>query len=127
MSTSTKSEHVTPAGDNLFADLGFNTEEAADLQALYEDFKDQGVQFVGVNVRDTAETALAFDRKFGISFPSIMDAQSGGVSLAFQGVVSPQAVPTTLVIDKEGKVASRILGRIDPSILKTLIETVVAE
>ncbi len=101
--------------------------EAPDLQALYEDFKDEGVQFVGVNVRDTAETALAFDRKFGISFPSIMDAQSGAVSLAFQGVVSPQAVPTTLVIDKEGKVSSRILGRIDPSILKTLIETVVAE
>jgi peroxiredoxin len=101
--------------------------EAPDLQALHEQFKDQGVQFVGVNVRDTAETALAFDRKFGISFPSIMDAQSGSVSLAFQGVVSPQAVPTTLVIDKEGKVASRILGRIDPSILKTLIETVVAE
>jgi thiol-disulfide isomerase/thioredoxin len=101
--------------------------EAPDLQALYDDFKDEGVQFVGVNVRDTAETALAFDRKFGISFPSIMDAQSGAVSLAFQGVVSPQAVPTTLVIDKEGKVSSRILGRIDPSILKTLIETVVAE
>jgi thiol-disulfide isomerase/thioredoxin len=101
--------------------------EAPDLQALSEEFQDQGVQFVGVNVRDTAETALAFDRKFDISFPSIIDAQSGAVSLAFQGVVSPQAVPTTLVIDKQGKVASRILGRIDPSILKTLIETVVAE
>ena len=101
--------------------------EAPDLQALHEEFLDQGVQFVGVNVRDTAETALAFDRKFGISFPSIMDAQSGAVSLAFQGVVSPQAVPTTLVIDKEGNVSSRILGRIDPSILRTLIETVVAE
>jgi thiol-disulfide isomerase/thioredoxin len=101
--------------------------EAPDLQALYEEFQDQGVQFVGVNVRDTSETALAFDRKFGISFPSIMDAQTGNVSLAFQGVVSPQAVPTTLVIDKQGKVASRILGRIDPSILRTLIETVVAE
>ena len=101
--------------------------EAPDLQALHEEFQDQGVQFVGVNVRDTAETALAFDRKFGIGFPSIIDAQSGAVSLAFQGVVSPQAVPTTLVIDKQGKVASRILGRIDPSILKTLIETVVAE
>ena len=101
--------------------------EAPDLQALYEEFQDQGVQFVGVNVRDTAETALAFDRKFDIGFPSIIDAQSGAVSLAFQGVVSPQAVPTTLVIDKQGKVASRILGRIDPSILKTLIETVVAE
>ncbi len=101
--------------------------EAPDLQALYEEFQDQGVQFVGVNVRDTSETALAFDRKFDISFPSIMDAQTGNVSLAFQGVVSPQAVPTTLVIDKQGKVASRILGRIDPSILRTLIETVVAE
>ena len=101
--------------------------EAPDLQALSEEFQDQGVQFVGVNVRDTAETALAFDRKFDISFPSIIDAQSGAVSLAFQGVVSPQAVPTTLVIDNQGKVASRILGRIDPSILKTLIETVVAE
>jgi len=101
--------------------------EAPELQALYEEFQDQGVQFVGVNVRDTAETALAFDRKFDIGFPSIIDAQSGAVSLAFQGVVSPQAVPTTLVIDKQGRVASRILGRIDPSILKTLIETVVAE
>ncbi len=101
--------------------------EAPDLQALYEEFQDQGVQFVGVNVRDTSETALAFDRKFDISFPSIMDAQTGNVSLAFQGIVSPQAVPTTLVIDKQGKVASRILGRIDPSILRTLIETVVAE
>jgi thiol-disulfide isomerase/thioredoxin len=101
--------------------------EAEDLQALSEEFADQGVQFVGVNVRDTAETALAFDRNFGITFPSIMDAQSGAVSLAFQGVVSPQAVPTTIVIDKQGKVASRILGRIDASILRTLIKTVVNE
>ena len=99
--------------------------EAPDLAALSEEFADQGVQFVGVNVRDTAETALAFDRNFGITFPSIMDAQSGAVSLAFSGVVSPQAVPTTLVIDREGRVSSRILGRIDKSILRELIETVV--
>lgn len=101
--------------------------EAPDLAALSQEFEDQGVQFVGVNVRDTAETALAFDRRFGINFPSVLDAQSGAVSLAFTGVVSPQAVPTTLVIDKEGKVASRILGRIDASILRTLIESVVNE
>lgn len=101
--------------------------EAPDLAALSQEFEDQGVQFVGVNVRDSAETALAFDRRFGITFPSVLDAQSGEVSLAFTGVVSPQAVPTTLVIDKEGKVASRILGRIDASILRTLIESVVSE
>ncbi len=101
--------------------------EAPDLAALSKEFEDQGVQFVGVNVRDSAETALAFDRRFGITFPSVLDAQSGEGSLAFTGVVSPQAVPTTLVIDKEGKVASRILGRIDASILRTLIESVVSE
>ena len=101
--------------------------EAPDLVALYEEFKPQGVEFVGVNVRDTAATALAFDRNFGIEFPSLMDANSGSVSLAFNGVVSPQAVPTTIVIDKDGKVASRILGRIDPGILRTLIETVLSE
>jgi thiol-disulfide isomerase/thioredoxin len=101
--------------------------EAPDLVALHKEFEDQGVQFVGVNVRDTAQTALAFDRNFGITFPSLMDAKTGSVSLAFSGVVSPQAVPTTLVIDREGKVASRILGRIDPSVLRTLIKTVVAE
>lgn len=98
--------------------------EAPDLAALSEEFAEQGVQFVGVNVRDTAETALAFDRNFGITFPSIIDAQTGGVSLAFSGVVSPQAVPTTLVIDREGRVSARILGRIDKSILRELIETV---
>jgi thiol-disulfide isomerase/thioredoxin len=99
--------------------------EAPDMAALSEEFADQGVQFVGVNVRDTAETALAFDRNFAITYPSIMDAQSGAVSLAFSGVVSPQAVPTTLVIDREGRVSARILGRIDKSILRELIETVV--
>ena len=100
--------------------------EAPDLAALSKEFEED-VQFVGVNVRDTAETALAFDRRFGITFPSVMDAQSGAVSLAFNGVVSPQAVPTTLVIDKSGRVSARILGRIDASILRTLIQTVVAE
>ncbi len=98
--------------------------EASDLAMLSVEFEDS-VQFVGVNVRDTAETALAFDRNFGIEYPSVIDAQSGQVSLAFTGVVSPQAVPTTIVIDRDGKVASRILGRIEASILRTLIQTVV--
>jgi thiol-disulfide isomerase/thioredoxin len=101
--------------------------EAPDLAALSEEFADQKVQFVGVNVRDTTETALAFDRNFGITFPSVIDAQTGSVSLAFTEVVSPQAVPTTLVITRDGKIASRILGRIDKSILRELIQTVVDE
>ncbi|MEO0027601.1 MAG: hypothetical protein RL716_932 [Actinomycetota bacterium] len=99
--------------------------EAPDLVALAKKYPD--AQFVGVNVRDTAETALAFDRNFNITWPSIIDAKTGSVLLAFTGIVTPQAVPTTLVIGKDGKVAARVLGRIDQSILGTLIKTAIEE
>lgn len=101
--------------------------EAKDLVALSKEFAKQHVQFIGVNVRDTASTAKAFERNFGVTYPSIIDNNTGSVVLAFTGIVSPQAVPTTLVIDKHGKVSSRILGRIEKGTLKALIETVVAE
>jgi peroxiredoxin len=101
--------------------------EIKDLVKLQKEFATDGVQFVGVNVRDTAETAMAFDRNFKVNFPSVMDNDTGAVVLAFTGVVTPQAVPTTLVIDKNGKVASRILGRIEPGTLRTLIQTAVGK
>lgn len=99
--------------------------EAPDLVALAEENKD--VQFVGVNVRDSAATTIAFDKKFGITWPSIIDSKTGSVVLAFTGIVTPQAVPTTLVIAKDGRVSARILGRIDKSILGTLIKTAAKE
>lgn len=101
--------------------------EAKDLEAMYKEFLPNKVQFVGVNVRDTAGTAQAFERAFGVTYPSIIDNNSGSVVLAFTGVVSPQAVPTTLVIDRQGRVAARVLGRMQPSILKAMIQRVVSE
>jgi thiol-disulfide isomerase/thioredoxin len=101
--------------------------EAPDLVAVNNMFVGKNVQFVGVNVRDTAETARAFDRNFSVTWPSIIDAQSGSAVLAFTGVVTPQAVPTTLVIDKQGRVAARVLGQIEKSTLKALIQRVVDE
>jgi peroxiredoxin len=101
--------------------------EAKDLQEIYEEFEAQGVQMLGVNVRDTAPTILAFARKFGWTFPSVVDAQSGDVMLAYTGIVTPQAVPTTLVLDSEGRVSARILGRFEPGILKALIKTALKE
>jgi hypothetical protein len=56
-----------------------------------------------------------------------MDATSGEVVLAFTGIVTPQAVPTTLVVDRSGKVTARVLGRIDRSILNTLIKSAIEE
>jgi thiol-disulfide isomerase/thioredoxin len=96
--------------------------EAPDLLAISKQF--DKVQFVGVNVRDSAATAAAFNRNFKLTWPSIIDSATGSVALAFTGIVTPAAVPTTLIIDKQGRVSARVLGRIDKSILTTLIQTV---
>jgi thiol-disulfide isomerase/thioredoxin len=101
--------------------------EMPELIELQTEFLPEGVQFIGVNVRDSAETSLAFARRIDMNFPSVMDAKTGSVVLGFTGVVTPQAVPTTLVIDAEGNVSARVLGRIDKGILTTLVKTVIEE
>ncbi len=102
--------------------------EAKDLKAVSEQYTD--VPFLGVNIFDTADQAITFEKEHGISYPSIIDAQTNSVQLAFagQGAVAPNAVPTTLIMDRDGRVAGRISGLIkDPSILTAMIDTVVAE
>ena len=100
--------------------------EAPILEVLHQDFKDQGVQFFGVNLRDEKATAEAFDKTFNLTYPSF-DDKNGGVLLAVSGLVPPGAVPTTLVLDKQGRVASRVLGEIQKGTLKALITAAVAE
>lgn len=100
--------------------------EAPSLEGLYQDFKGQGVQFYGVNLRDEKATAEAFDKTFNLTYPSFAD-KDGGVLLAVSGLVPPGAVPTTLVLDKQGRVASRVLGEIQKGTLKALITSAVAE
>lgn len=101
--------------------------EVPELIELAEKYASQKVQFIGVNVRDSAATAAAFERKFKLTYPSIVDTENGSVLLAFTGVVTPQSVPTTLVIGRDGKVTARVLGRIDMSILDSLIKTAATE
>ena len=102
--------------------------EAPDLVDLAAQYPD--VPFLGVNTQDGADNAAGFESKYGIEYPSILDVSDASVQLAFAtaGAVAPNAVPTTLVIDREGRVAARISGRIAaPSILSTMIDTVLAE
>ncbi|SEB47895.1 Thiol-disulfide isomerase or thioredoxin [Paramicrobacterium humi] len=102
--------------------------EAPILEKLYDKYSSEGVAFVGVNLRDQAGTAAAFNKTYGVSYSSIMDADSGAVKLAFSGTVPPNSVPTTIVLDKQGRVASRVLGAVqDTSILGTLIGDTLAE
>lgn len=101
-------------------------EEAPDLVALHDEFRPQGVQFYGVNIRDGQENAKAFERNFEIPYPSFNDSD-GGVLLSMTSYVPPQAVPTTIVLDKEGRVSARILGLADKGTLSALIDSALAE
>ena len=102
--------------------------EAPDLEALHQEFLDEGVVFIGVNILDQAPTALAFAEEFGVTYPSIMDTNDGSVRLAFSGQVAPHAVPTTVVLDQQGRVAARISGLLtEPDVLAALIRDVQAE
>jgi peroxiredoxin len=95
--------------------------EAADLEKVHAQFAGKDVVFLGVNVRDGADTAKTFNSTFGVTYPSVTDLD-GKVQLAFSSSVAPNAVPTTLVLDKKGRVAARVLGRLaSDSILATLI------
>lgn len=102
--------------------------EAPDLEALAQEFADEGVSFLGVNIYDQAPTALSFAKEFGVTYPSILDVNDGQVRLAFAGQVAPNAVPTTIVIDREGRVAARIAGLVsEPSVLRSMIADTLAE
>lgn len=101
--------------------------EAPDLEALSQKYASQGVSFLGVNLYDSASTAASFEKDKGVTYPSVLDRDTGSVLLAFSKTVPPKATPTTLVIDKQGRVAARILGAIpDKSILDSLISDAVA-
>jgi len=102
--------------------------EAADLEAVYQEFRDHDVVFIGVNIMDQAPTALTFATEFGVTYPSLLDANDGAVRLAFSGAIAPNAVPTTLVLDKDARVAGRISGLLsDPEVLIGMIESVLEE
>jgi peroxiredoxin len=102
--------------------------EAPDLEKLFNQFDGKGATFLGVNIRDQAATAASFAKSWGVTFPSVIDTNNGNLLLAFAGTVAPNAVPTTLVIDKKGRVAARILGQVDsPSTLKAIISDTIAE
>ena len=102
--------------------------EAPILEEVSQSFAGEPVSFVGVNVRDQAGTAASFEENYGVTYPSILDVEPGTAQLAFAGDVPPAAVPTTIVLDQEGRVAARVLGQLtEASILESIIDSILAE
>ena len=97
--------------------------EAPDLQAASVETKDVA-QFVGITSKDyDPAPAEAFVRSFKISYPSIYDP-TGKVLLAFAGELPPSAIPSTMIIDRQGRLAVRVLSEVSKITLVDMINDV---
>ncbi|MGN6330360.1 MAG: TlpA family protein disulfide reductase [Motilibacteraceae bacterium] len=93
--------------------------EAPALQRVHRATQDAGVEFVGINVKDSADPARAYARRFGLTYPSIEDS-SGRAQLALRGVM-PGAIPSTIVIDAQGRLAASAFGGVTEVALRQMI------
>jgi thiol-disulfide isomerase/thioredoxin len=100
--------------------------EAPVLQSVYEQTRADGVAFVGVNTRDNRTAAQTFEAEYDITYPSVFDP-SGTSLLAFRDTVPPAAIPSTVVIDRRGSVAARLIGEVSERSLLAVVDEVSGE
>jgi len=85
---------------------------------------DKPVRFMGVNYRDGVETATAFLAANKITYPSLRD-DGGATLLALRGKAN--TTPTTLVLDRRGRLAARVSGPVTAATLSGLVNDVLGE
>ena len=100
--------------------------EMPHLQQVWSQLSTAGspVQFMGVNYRDGAETANAFVRANKVTYPSLQD-DGGRTLLALRGKAN--TTPTTLVLDRRGRIAARVSGPVSAATLTGLVKDVLGE
>ena len=100
--------------------------ETPEFQDVYAEVRDRGVAFLGLNVKETSEQfARAFVDRFGIQFPSLYDPR-GEVALAFRGYPA-NAIPSTIVLDPDGRVAAVYTGTVSKADLHDVIDQILGE
>ncbi|KRB36447.1 TlpA family protein disulfide reductase [Microbacterium sp. Root180] len=102
--------------------------EAPLLEEVNQSFAADDVAFLGVNLYDGAEASQAFAETYGVGYPSALASVDGSIKLAFAGQTPLNAVPVTLVLDREGRVAARVIGQLsETTILETLVNDALGE
>ena len=96
--------------------------EAPMLAQASRDLAGKGVVFLGIDSRDPSkDAAKAFVRRFDIPYASLYD-QQGETLLAFRGTLTPNSVPSTVVVDPQGRVAGSVLGNLSRTTLDDLVD-----
>jgi len=99
--------------------------ETPEFQEVYAEVQDEGVQFLGLNVKDTEQQATAFVDSKAITFPSLYDRR-GEVALAFRDYPAT-AIPSTIMLDAEGRVAAVYTGAVLQDDLRTVLSQLLEE
>ena len=99
--------------------------ETPEFQEVYTEVADSGVQFLGLNVKDQEQFAEAFVDSKGITFPSLFDPK-GEVALAFRDYPA-SAIPSTIVLDRESRVAAVYTGEVRQDDLRTVLAELTGE
>ncbi|KNB50011.1 TlpA family protein disulfide reductase [Streptomyces caatingaensis] len=102
--------------------------EAKGFGKVAREYKAKGVEFVGLNTRDpNPAPAKAFERENDVPYPSLFDS-AGNLILRFpKGSLNPQAIPSTVFIDREGKIAARAIKPMSEDELRETLDPLVAE
>lgn len=100
--------------------------EAPDLARVARETESKGVTFLGIDVRDDKASAKAFTRHYAIPYQSLFDP-NGSQLVKFSSIIPINAVPSTVVVDRSGRVAARVVGRVNYKTLSGLVQDVLAE
>ncbi|MEU6002542.1 MULTISPECIES: TlpA disulfide reductase family protein [unclassified Streptomyces] len=102
--------------------------EAPNFAKVSKDTADKGVQFIGINTRDPQkDPALAFEKEWKISYPSLHDPM-GKLMLRFpKGTMNPKFIPSTIILDRQGKIAARSQQALNEEKLRKMIDPLIAE
>jgi peroxiredoxin len=102
--------------------------EASGFETVYKAEQAKGVQFVGIDTRDLqVPEAQAFVSSHGLTYPSLYDPD-GSLLLRFPaGSLDPEAIPSTLILDRQGRIAVRALEPLESNQLTQLLAPVLAE
>ncbi len=98
--------------------------EAPMLADAARDLAKKDVVFLGINSRNPEQAGpQAFERRYRIPYDSIYDPD-GQTLLAFHGTLAPNSIPSTVVIDKQGRVAASVIGTVTRTTLDDLVDDV---
>jgi thiol-disulfide isomerase/thioredoxin len=100
--------------------------ETPQFQQVYSEVQGQGVQFLGLDVKETdPQFATAFVKEKGITYPSLYDPR-GEVALAFRDYPA-NAIPSTIVLDRAGRVAAVYTGSVAEDDLRSVLTRLIGE